>query len=73
MDEPKPIGAAFDDTGVEVQYMPGTELVTFIRSLPWSRKSLVSVRGAMRWVITDDSGKKYILRDEKARPEIEPQ
>lgn len=68
MDEPKPIGEKFDDTGVETQYMPDTEFNTFIRSLPWSRKALVSVQGKMRWVITDDEGKKYILRPESARP-----
>lgn len=72
-DEPKPIGAAFDDAGLEYQYMPDQEFQTFVRSLPWSRKSLVSIREKMRWVITDDNGKQYVLRPESARPETEPQ
>lgn len=67
MEEPQPVGAPFNEP-VETQYMPDDEFTTFVRSLPWSRKSLVSVEGKMRWVITGDDGVKYILRPESGRP-----
>lgn len=71
MDEQE-IGKPFEGD-VETQYMPDTEFTVFVRSLPWSRKSLVSIKGKMRWIITGDDGVKYILRPDSGRPEIEPQ
>lgn len=63
----KEIGKEFDGSGLETQYMPDEEFTAFVRSLPWSRKSLVSIEGKMRWVITGDDEKQYILRPDSAK------
>lgn len=60
------IGKPFEGN-LETQYMPDAEFTVFVRSLPWSRKSLVSIEGKMRWIITGDDGVKYILRPESAK------
>jgi hypothetical protein len=71
MDEHE-IGKPFTES-VETQYMPDAEFIVFVRSLPWSRKSLVSIEGKMRWVITGDDGVQHVLRPESARIETELQ
>lgn len=70
--EEQEIGKPFDGE-LPTQYMPDVEFTVFVRSLPWSRKSLVSIEGKMRWVITGDDGVKYILRPESGKPKTESQ
>lgn len=66
MDEQKDIGEKFEGE-METRYMPDAEFITFVRSLPWSRKALVSADGHMRWKIKGDDDKEYFLRPESAQ------
>lgn len=70
--EGEAIGAPFEGE-LETRYAPDKEFIATLQAMPWSRKSLVSIKGKMRWIVTGDDGTRYIYRPDSGRPETEPQ
>lgn len=51
-----------------ISYIPDNEYVSFIKSIPQSRKELVSIDEKMRWLITLEDGSKNVIRPESTKP-----